>query len=397
MSGFRTRVFQMLRHLAARHEVVLLTYARQTERPDIEALRRHGIEAHTVPSEWPTGLRKRQLQAASLGAGASYQLRLHRSDAMQRALDWLVANRSFDIVQLETNLMSWLNTRGAGPVVLDEHNIEYELLARTADEEDSPLRRLFNRLECRKVRREERHAWEQADACIFTSEREAAIVRRRLPNQQIAVVPNGVDIEYFHPTAAPPVSESIVFTGLMSYRPNVDGAVWFVEEVLPRIRAARPAVTFTIAGARPPREVLRLAGAGVRVTGALPDMRPVIAEAAVLVAPLRMGSGTRLKVVEGLSMGKAMVSTSLGCEGIAVQDGEHLRIADSPEQFAAAVLHLFDDPAATMRLGAAGRAMVERCYGWDGIVRRLEKSYETLCRRPVPARPAAIVEEEAAW
>jgi polysaccharide biosynthesis protein PslH len=396
MSGFRTRVYQMLRHLAARHEVVLLTFARHAEVPDVEALRGHGIEIHTVLSEWPAGLWKRRMQLGSLGAGASYQRRLHQSEAMQRALDRLLTERAFEIVQLESNLMSWLNLHCAVPVVLDEHNIESELLARTAGEERAPLRRLFNRLECRKVRREERSAWRRADACIFTSEREAEIVRGLLPGHHIAVVPNGVDIEYFRPTAAPPAPESIVFTGLMSYRPNVDGAVWFVEEVLPRIRAARPTASFTIAGARPPRGVLRLVGPGVQVTGELPDMRPVIAEAAVLVAPLRMGSGTRLKVVEGLAMGKAMVSTSLGCEGISVQDGEHLRMADSPEQFAAAVLHLLDDPMTAARFGANGREMVERCYGWDGIVRRLEETYEVLAQRPAPAGAGSLMHEGAA-
>jgi polysaccharide biosynthesis protein PslH len=395
MSGFRTRVYQMLRHLAGRHEVALLTFARSAEAQDVEALRGYGIEVHTVPSEWPAGLRKRRMQLASLGAGASYQRRLHQSAAIQHALDRLLTERTFEMVQLESNLMSWLNLHRAAPVVLDEHNIESELLARTASEEHDPLRRLFNGLECRKVRREERSAWRKADACIFTSEREAAIVRGLLPGHHIAVVPNGVDIEYFRPTAAPPASESIVFTGLMSYRPNVDGAIWFVEEVLPHIRAARPAASFTIAGARPPREVLRLAGPGIHVTGELPDMRPVIAEAAVLVAPLRMGSGTRLKVVEGLAMGKAMVSTSLGCEGITVQDGQHLRIADSPEQFAAAVLHLLDDPAAAARLGANGRAMVEQYYGWDGIVRRLEDTYEAVRLRPAPTGAGSLMHEGA--
>jgi polysaccharide biosynthesis protein PslH len=391
MSGFRTRVTQMLRHLAARHDVALLTYARQVEAPDIEELRGYGIQMHTVPAEPPTGLRKRRMQLVSLAAGASHQLRVRRTPAMQRAISGLLADQSFDIVQLETSLMSWLNVHDQVPVVLDEHNIEYELLARTASEERAPWRRLFNWMEYRKVRREEQSAWEQADACVFTSEREAAIVRRLLPAQRIAVVPNGVDIEYFRPSAAPPASDSIVFTGLMGYRPNVDGVMWFVEQVWPRIQAVRPAASFTVAGAHPPREIQRLAGPGICVTGALPDMRPIMADASVLIAPLRMGSGTRLKVVEGLAMGKAMVSTSLGCEGIDVRDGEHLWIADSPEQFAAAVLKLLDDQAAAARLGAAGRAMVEQCYGWDSIVRRLEEIYESLRQRAVLAVPPRLV------
>ena len=142
-------------------------------------------------------------------------------------------------------------------------------------------------------------------------------------------------------------------TGLMKYRPNVDGATFFVREILPRIVQVRPGATFYVVGGEPAPEVLRLAGPNVVVTGGVDDVRPYVHKAAVFVVPLRVGSGTRLKVLEGLSMGKPMVSTALGCEGIDVVAGEHLLVADQAAPFADAVLALMDDPARSRQLAPA--------------------------------------------
>jgi sugar transferase (PEP-CTERM/EpsH1 system associated) len=381
MSGFRTRVYQILRHLAAGHDVTLLTYIRPDEGGALAALRGLGISVIAVPGELPRGWRKRRLQLRSLASPFTYHTLTHRSAAMQAALNGLLAHERFDVIQLESSLMSWLDLPADTTVLLDEHNIEYELLTRTAGEERSPLRRLFNRVEARKVRREEQRAWARSDVCIVTSDREASVVRGLLPAKPVIVIPNGVDTEYFRPAQAVPDSAEIVFTGLMSYRPNADGAVWFVREILPRISAVRRDITFTVAGAHPPVEVRRLAGPGITVTGALADVRPHMARAAVLVVPLRIGSGTRLKVVEGLAMGRPVVSTSLGSEGIAVSHGEHLLIADHSGSFAAAVLRLLDDPGLAAALSCRGRALVEQRYSWSAIVQQLETH---LPRRPMP-------------
>jgi len=164
----------------------------------------------------------------------------------------------------------------------------------------------------------------------------------------------------------------------MRYRPNIDAALFMVNEVLPLIRKKKPDVVFSIVGAGPSDEVLQLAGPNVVVTGEVPDVRPYALAAGLLVVPLRMGSGTRLKVLEGLSLAKPMVTTSLGCEGIEVENNKHLLIADDAESFAQAVITVLDDSNLAASLGTAGRALVEAKYSWVTIVDVIEKFYERL-------------------
>jgi glycosyltransferase involved in cell wall biosynthesis len=172
-----------------------------------------------------------------------------------------------------------------------------------------------------------------------------------------------------------------VFTGLMKYRPNVDAAIFFVDEILPRILVRRPTATFYIVGGDAPPAVTRLASRNVVVTGTVDDVRPYVQKAAVVVVPLRMGSGTRLKVLEGLSMGKPMVSTSLGCEGIDLVHREHLLIADEPRSFASAVLELMSKPDTAATLGAHGRSLMLQRYRWEAAAHELDGFYGRL-RRP---------------
>jgi polysaccharide biosynthesis protein PslH len=167
-------------------------------------------------------------------------------------------------------------------------------------------------------------------------------------------------------------------TGLMHYRPNIDGAVYFVREILPRILASRPGVVFYIVGAGATDELKRLSSDNVVVTDTVPDVRPYVYKSAVFVVPLRMGGGTRLKVLEGMSMAKAVVSTSVGCEGIDVSHDEHLLIVDEPRAFADAVLRLLADRERRLELGRKGRALVERQYRWETVVGQLEDFYERL-------------------
>lgn len=203
-----------------------------------------------------------------------------------------------------------------------------------------------------------------------------------VPGALTRSVPNGVDVAYFLPADEPEDPEAIVFTGLMKYRPNVDAAVYFVRDVLPKILATRPNAMFYIVGGEPPEEVKALAGKNVVVTGRVPDVRPYVRRAAVFVVPLRMGSGTRLKVLEGLAMNKAMVSTSLGCEGIDVENGKHLLIADDPGTFAAAVLRVMSDRQLARQLSSEGRDLVNRSYRWETIVNELEGVHRAVLSRP---------------
>ena len=384
--GFVTRVYQFVRLLATRHSVTLLSFATDDDRAHIDALRDICTAVHTVPPPVAKDA-KRVAQLASMFSTVSYQWRSHQSEQMQRTLDTLSREQAFDVIQIESSQLGCLRYDPRAALVVDEHNIEYELLYRTYLTERSLVRRVYNFVEYKKFRREETSMWRQATGVVTTSVREAEMIRDLVPEHPVTCVPNAVDVDYFTPSAQPIDPNALVFTGLMKYRPNVDAAVYFVREVLPQLLAVRPTLVFYIVGGGPPEEVLRLAGPNVVVTGTVPDVRPYVHKAAVFVVPLRMGGGTRLKVLEGLSMRKAMVSTSLGCEGIDVKDGEHLLIADSEQALANAVLRVLDDAALADRLATAGRELVDRQYRWDRVVRDLEAFYEALLGRPRAATP----------
>jgi sugar transferase (PEP-CTERM/EpsH1 system associated) len=379
--GFVTRVYHLLRLLARKHSVTLLTYADAEDSQHVAALRAICAEVHTIPRVSTSGT-KRFRQLSSLLSPMSYQWRSQQSAQMQHKLDELTAREKFDVIQVESSQAACFEFDRRAILVLDEHNIEYELLYRTFRTERSPLRRFYNWIEFKKFRREEISAWHRATGVLTTSAREAEMIREIVPGRPAKSVPNAVDVDYFSPSSGPTDIDAIVLTGLMKYRPNVDAALYFVRDVLPKILAVRPNMVFYIVGGEPPQEVRQLAGPNVVVTGTVTDVRPYVHKAAVFVVPLRMGSGTRLKVLEGLSMRKAMVSTSLGCEGIDVEDQAHLLIADDPASFAGAVIRLLEDPALADALAGAGRDLVDRRYRWERVVGDLEAFYEELLLRP---------------
>jgi glycosyltransferase involved in cell wall biosynthesis len=192
------------------------------------------------------------------------------------------------------------------------------------------------------------------------------------------VVPNGVDLDYFAPCSRPVELRTVVFNGVLDYRPNLDAAHHLVADVWPLVVKRHPDARLTLVGRGYAPDFRRFTRLGVEITGEVPDVRPYLARAAVISVPIRIGGGTRLKVVEGLAMGKAIVSTSLGCEGIAVRDGEHLLIGDGPNAFASRILELFDDPALGASLGRAGRQLMERDYSWQKAGERMEVLYRSV-------------------
>ncbi len=203
-----------------------------------------------------------------------------------------------------------------------------------------------------------------------------------MPGLTATIIPNGVDSTYFRPDAAlgeptlPP--HSVVFTGKMDFRPNIDAVAWFVLEVWPAIRARVPDARFYIVGQKPHPRVSALASApGVTVTGYVDDVRPYTGGAAVYAVPLRIGGGTRLKILEAMAMGRPVVSTTLGCEGFPLTSGRQLLTADRPAEFAAAVADLLEHPEKGVPLGREARAFVERHYDWAAIVPLFDQVYES--------------------
>jgi glycosyltransferase involved in cell wall biosynthesis len=376
-SGFAIRVYQFARLLARAHEVTLLAYSEPGGNDSAAALARElGVTVHTVTRA--SGARKRVAQLLSVLSPSSYQRRNAYSDAMQQKLADLTSAQSYDVIQIETSPLVCFDFGPRALVAVVEHDIVYELLDRMSRSERALLRRLYNRVESRKVRREEIRTWRTVSACLTTSDREKRIIGQLAPATPILVAPNAVDVTYFHPSDATIDPRAIVMTGFMKTRPNIDAAVFMVHEILPRILAARPETILYVVGGGAPDEVKRLTSANVVVTDTVPDVRPYVHKASVFVVPLRIGGGTRLKVLEGLSMRKPMVSTSLGCEGIDVRHREHLLVADDPDTFARAVLDLLENRTLAERLAATGRELVERQYRWETVVQQVPPFYEEL-------------------
>lgn len=371
------RVYQLSRQLASRHDVTLLSYVEPGREHDLERLREH-LPAEVVEREAGSRATKRAVQLVSAPSPRPFACRVIYAGEMQQAIDDLCSSHRFDAIQLESSVLCAFRFPSGPRLILDEHNVEYEVFERMHESERSLPRRSFNRLEYVRFRRFEQRWWRHIDGCAVTSEREERIVRAHAPATPTAVVPNGVDLDYFRPPAVEAETKTAVFNGVLDYRPNLDAAHYLTDEIWPRVRARFPGALLSIVGRGEPEEIRRLCRPGVYVTGEVPDVRPHLAKAAVVVVPIRMGGGTRLKVVEGLAMGKAMVSTSLGCEGVNVGDGEHLLVADTAEAFANAVVRLFEDRTLRGALGSAGRARMEEEYSWDLAGARLEELYRRV-------------------
>jgi glycosyltransferase involved in cell wall biosynthesis len=267
-------------------------------------------------------------------------------------------------------------------VVFDDHNCEYVLQERVfLTDLYSPARWLaaaYSFVQWRRLRRYEAQVCLGADRVLAVSQADARALRRLVPGLDVTVIPNGIDSRVYQPAAVEShaAGHSLVFTGTMDFRPNVDAVLWFTKEVWPLIKAEVPDVHFSVVGQRPHRRLDPLReDRSVTLTGWVEDVRPYIADAAVYVAPLRMGGGTRLKLLEAMAMGKPVVATSLGAEGYPVADERELILADTPTQFAQAVVALLHSPVRRAELGHNARVFVERRYDWRVIVPWLEKVY----------------------
>ena len=387
--GTAIRNWGILRHVAPHHAVTLLSFAPagySTPPPELAAAC-HSIRLVPAPVR---GLATRLRTAA--GGRPDLAERLW-SMAFDQALREVLAETHFDLAQVEGlelgRYISTLRALQSGlPVIYDAHNAEVTIQQRAWRSDRLIPRRwlaaAYSRLQMRPLARFEAAVCRQDSAVTCVSVIDAQALTRLVPGLQPTVVPNGIELsEYPLPETRPAGDAVLTFTGKMDYRPNVDAAQWFASEILPRVQAHRPDARFEIVGQQPPSTLARYTG--VTLAGAVPDIRPHIARAAVYVAPLRMGGGTRFKLLEAMALGRPVVSTTIGAEGFAVRSGQELLIADATDEFARAVLQLLDAPSEARAVGLAGRAFVEAGYDWAAIIPRLEALQQQVGKSaPVP-------------
>jgi len=373
--GWKIRVWAMLRRLASRHSVSVVSFLKANDSPQaVTAIRDHGVQIDIVPR--PVGYSPVKLLRGLVGRTAFSVLNLEdrRMEALVRRT---VSRRRFDVIQAESVQMAQYCLGAPAATVLDLHNIESVILKRYAECTRNPLKRAYAEITSRKLACYEKQAYVRFDQCLACSEEDRRLALDQTPEASVTVIPNGVDID--GPMLAPdgaPGRPRLVFVGRMDYHANVDGITWFRRSVWPRIQAHVPDLLLQIVGGHPSPEVQRLeVPEQIEVTGFVPSVAPYLRDAAVVIVPLRVGGGTRLKVLEALAMGKPIVSTSLGVEGIAVRHGENVLLADGEAEFADAVVRLVRDRAQASRVGLSGRRLVERRYDWNRIVEELEAVY----------------------
>ena len=377
--GGALRVYHMLRMMARDHDVTVAVFAWDKALPEFRREfdgRVRGI--HTAPYNW-SRRNKRAAQFISFWAKHSFFYTISQSREMQRTLDGIVAKNDFDIIQSEFPTMGDYNFQSDAVRILDSHNVEYDVFRRMWQKARSPLRKLHYYDEFKKFYHEELAVYKKQDALFVTSERDKMILDADIPGVPKYVVPNGVDSAYFAPKEQTTEPHSLVFTGALSYIPNSDGVLYFLDSVFPLIQRKIPDAKIYVVGMGPPRELRRRASESVIVTDYVDDVRPYVHRSSVYVVPLRMGGGTRLKVLEAMAMKKPIVSTSIGCEGIQVKDGESIRIADTPEAFADSTVELLRNSALRSRLSENGFEIMKAQYEWNVIGADVNKLYEKIC------------------
>ena len=389
--GGRVRILGLLDGLAGRCDVDLLSLAREErDREAVAALRDRGHPIEGVFEPGPSAY----AVARAVTRGDSLYLAKYRSAAFATALASRLVTTQYDVVQCEypyTGQFRLSAPRTGTPWVLDAHNVEHELsrrLGEVGEQRNALLYRLYARRETAARRREEACICRSMDAVVTVSEIDGSALEELVPGLAPVVVPNGVDLARFTPEDGHESRHpSGLFVGKLDYRPNVDGLQWFVRAVLPPILEKVPTFELVVVGSGDPRQLEpTLQSPGVRFVGSADDVLPHLREAWVVVAPLRAGSGTRLKILEALAAGRAVVTTPIGNEGLETAADEHLLVASDAGDFAEKIALLCRDPGLRRRLGRAGRELVEGSYGWGRAGELLDALYGQLAERMAATR-----------
>lgn len=385
--GAKIRPFHMIRHLNARHEVVVGSLVRN-EQEEREA---SGLQEHCA--------RYFFARAGKLSSAARMVLRLPTrvpssmgyfySPALARWVrDELAGPERYDLILVHCSSMAQYVEHVDGiPKILDFTDMDSQKWLTYVPVQRFPLS-LGYRIEGSKLERAEAELARKFDLCTVATAAEQATLDGYGTGAASGWFPNGVDSTYFQPAEEPYDPDLVAFLGRMDYYPNRDCMLRFCREVLPLLKEARPSVKLSIVGANPPADVRDLAGIeGVEVTGSVPDVRPYLGRAALSVAPLTIARGTQNKILEALAAGVPVVSSRLAAAGVDAVPGEHLLVADTPEEYRDAILGLLADPERRERMALAGRRRMLENHSWDRAMERMDELIASLVGREAACRP----------
>jgi polysaccharide biosynthesis protein PslH len=381
------RNLPFLLELVKYHEVSVLSYGT----PEEEQLFRRAYghlckEARFVNNRRPrivNGLEKAWL----LGTGRSSFRQIYRS-SMQQAIDEMTTSRSHDLIHCCVQMFGYFSFPEGIPLTSDTHEVKYDLLRRTVGATRNPFLKLLTYLSYKFGKREEIALCRKFDLLIATTERDYQVFRRGLPGQNMTVIQNGAGQSFFEEWAIEPEPFSMVFTGLFTHPPNCQAIRYFLDEIFPLILKQVPAARLYVVGKSPPRDLRGRASQNVLVTGFVDDVRPYMARSQVFVIPLLAGGGIRGKALEAMAMRKSIVTTPIGVEGIRLVHNHSALFAESPREFAEAVLRVFSDAELRNQLGNNAFATAQEHYDWASKGRELSAALTDLAKRH--ARTVAI-------
>ena len=387
-SGVANRTFNVLRQLRVAYDVDVVAFCRVNHHPDraargaarnaLERIVASVAEPTPIPSEH-SRLRKIWDHLRSLITGRAYTYYEYQSDAFAERLRAVLRSRTPDLVHLDSlDLHRWLPDLPRVPVACTHHNIESQLLRRYASGLAVPWRQ-YLRLQAERLERLERDWCPRLALNVMTSDVDTQTLRGLAPRATTLVVPNGTDADYFQPNGGESVAGRVSFVGPTYSFPNRDAVEFLLRDIWPRVRAADRAATLHLIGRGAAADEKRYAAEpGVAPLGHLSDIRPTLADTRCCVVPIRIGGGTRLKILDAWAMGKAVVATSIGCEGLHAVDGENILVRDTPEAFAEAVVAVLRDERLRARLEQNARRTATETYSWTVVGRRLRAAYDEL-------------------
>lgn len=374
--GGKIRIYNIIKHLSTSHRITLVAITDDRHAVDIGPVEE--LCEEVVMVERPARLW--QDRYAFLSGTAPYNVIRYRSKDLERAIQGLLLRKKFDLVQIEFSMMWQYAKMFQGiPVVLDAHNIEHQNVQQIGRAKGSLLWRVMYQLEERRLRYAEIRAFKEAALCFAVSEQERKQIQRNCGSgAKVIAAVNGVDPARFSFRLRENCQKSILFLGGMDYFPNLDAAHYFLTEVFPLVREKEPAAKVLLVG----RELGRLGEAlqlpGVEAHESVPEVLPWFYAADVLVVPLRQGAGTRIKVLEAMAAGLPVVTTSKGCEGIAVENAKEVIIADTPQALADSLVKVMTEPEVGRSLAEEARHLVAERYTWEATARIVGTSYKRV-------------------
>jgi sugar transferase (PEP-CTERM/EpsH1 system associated) len=395
-SGGKIRSYNILRQLARQQSVTLFSFHDAKVDQDQRELGKVFERVVCVPLALPQKRSTAEFirYAAGFLSPEPYNLAKYCRPQVRKELTNLLRQESYDVMVCDflmaAGVIPW---EAPIPKVLFAHNVEAAIWRHHRQVTRNPLWKALAWRETRRMEAAERRYLRAADHVLTVSENDRGVFSAFVEPSKLTVVPTGVDSDYFQPaeaTQSAPTQDlpTLVFIGSMDWLPNEDAIFYFMRQVLPLVRREFPAVSLYVVGRNPSQRLQSLAAktCNLQVTGRVADVRPFLARASVIIVPLRIGGGTRVKVFEAMAMGKAVVSTSLGAEGLAVQHGQNILLADSPAEFAEAVCSLLRDIPQRQRLGASARQMVEQNYSWTNAAQVVDSVLkEVAAGHAVPA------------